>query len=82
MANGTVIGIDLGTTNCAIAKSTGASVEVLPIAQLTGPGEPAADFMIEGPKQHGLDGLIHLFGIESPGLTSALSLADELAGYL
>ena len=39
MANGTVIGIDLGTTNCAIATSTGAAVDVLPIAQLTGPGE-------------------------------------------
>ena len=38
--------------------------------------------MIEGPKQHGLPGLIHLFGIESPGLTSALSLADEVASYL
>ena len=50
--------------------------------KLTGPGEPAADFMIEGPKQHGLPGLIHLFGIESPGLTSALSLADEVASYL
>jgi L-2-hydroxyglutarate oxidase LhgO len=50
--------------------------------KLTGPGEPAADFMIEGPAQHGRAGLIHLFGIESPGLTSALSLADEVAGYL
>ena len=50
--------------------------------KLTGPGEPAADFMIEGPKQHGLPGLIHLFGIELPGLTSALSLADEVASYL
>ena len=37
--------------------------------KLTGPGEPAADFMIEGPAQHGLPGLMHLFGIESPGLT-------------
>ena len=50
--------------------------------KLTGPGEPAADFMIEGPAQHSRPGLIHLFGIESPGLTSALSLADEVAGYL
>ena len=46
------------------------------------PGEPAADFMIEGPAQHGLPGLVHLFGIESPGLTSALSLAEDVAGYL
>ena len=50
--------------------------------KLTGPGEPAADFMTEGPAQHGRPGLIHLFGIESPGLTSALSLADEVVGYL
>jgi L-2-hydroxyglutarate oxidase LhgO len=46
--------------------------------KLTGPGEPAADFMIEAPRQHGLPRLVHLFGIESPGLTSALSLADAV----
>ena len=46
--------------------------------KLTGPGEPAADFMIDGPAGHGLPGLVHLFGIESPGLTSALSLAEEV----
>lgn len=46
--------------------------------KLTGPGEPAADFMIDGPAEHGLPGLVHLFGIESPGLTSALSLADDV----
>jgi L-2-hydroxyglutarate oxidase LhgO len=50
--------------------------------KLTGPGEPAADFMIDGPRQHGLARLVHLFGIESPGLTSALSLAEEVAGHL
>ncbi|MEA2980047.1 MAG: hypothetical protein QOF09_1870 [Alphaproteobacteria bacterium] len=50
--------------------------------KLTGPGEPAADFMIEGPVQHGVPGLVHLFGIESPGLTSALSLADEVVAQL
>lgn len=50
--------------------------------KLTGPGEPAADFMIEGPGRHGLPGLVHLFGIESPGLTSALSLAEDVAGEL
>jgi L-2-hydroxyglutarate oxidase LhgO len=50
--------------------------------KLTGPGEPAADFMIEGPAQHGLRGLVHLFGIESPGLTSSLSLADEVVAHL
>jgi L-2-hydroxyglutarate oxidase LhgO len=50
--------------------------------KLTGPGEPAADFMIDAPKDHGLSGLVHLFGIESPGLTCALSLAQEVASYL
>ena len=50
--------------------------------KLTGPGEPAADFIIDAPAQHGLPGLVQLFGIESPGLTSSLSLAEEIAGYL
>src|SRR5882757_2834230 len=50
--------------------------------KLTGPGEPAADFMIEGPNEHGVSGLMHLFGIESPGLTSSLSLADEVVAQL
>jgi L-2-hydroxyglutarate oxidase LhgO len=50
--------------------------------KLTGPGEPAADFMIEGPAEHGLPRLVQLFGIESPGLTSALSLAEEVVGKL
>jgi L-2-hydroxyglutarate oxidase LhgO len=50
--------------------------------KLTGPGEPAADFMIAGPREHGLPRLVHMFGIESPGLTSALSLADEVVTYL
>ena len=50
--------------------------------KLTGPGEPAADFMIADPAVHGLPRLVNLFGIESPGLTSSLSLAEEVAGYL
>ena len=45
--------------------------------KLTGPGEPAADFMIVGPVQHGMPRLVNLFGIESPGLTCALSLAES-----
>jgi L-2-hydroxyglutarate oxidase LhgO len=47
-----------------------------------GPGEPAPDFVVQGPSAHGIPGLVHLFGIESPGLTSSLALAglvlDEL----
>jgi L-2-hydroxyglutarate oxidase LhgO len=50
--------------------------------KLTGAGEPAADFRIETPQQHGLARIVHLFGIESPGLTCALSLAQEIKGYL
>ena len=50
--------------------------------KLTGPGEPAADFLVEGPPQHGLARTVHLFGIESPGLTCSLSLAEEVTGHL
>lgn len=46
--------------------------------KLTAAGEPAADFLIDLPKDHGRKGLAMLFGIESPGLTSALSIADEV----
>jgi len=47
--------------------------------KLSGPGEPARDFVIDGPDQHGLPGLIQLFGIESPGLTSALAIGHHVA---
>ena len=50
--------------------------------KLSGPGEPAVDFMVEGPAQHGLAGLVSLFGIESPGLTCALPLAAQVTRYL
>ena len=43
-----------------------------------GPGEPAPDFEIQGPARHGVPGLVHLFGIESPGLTASLSLAERV----
>jgi L-2-hydroxyglutarate oxidase LhgO len=50
--------------------------------KLTGPGEKPADFMIAGEPAHGLPRLVNLFGIESPGLTSSLSLAEEVVDYL
>lgn len=50
--------------------------------KLSGPGEPAADFRIDGPAEHGLAGLVQLFGIESPGLTSSLALAERVAARL
>ncbi len=46
--------------------------------KLSGPGQPAADFLIQGEDQHGLPGLLNLYGIESPGLTAALALAEEV----
>ena len=48
--------------------------------KLRGAGEPAADFLVQGPADHGVPGLVNLFGIESPGLTSCLALADLAAG--
>jgi L-2-hydroxyglutarate oxidase LhgO len=50
--------------------------------KLSGPGEPVVDFILDGPADHGLPGLVQLFGIESPGLTSSLSLAEAVAGML
>jgi L-2-hydroxyglutarate oxidase LhgO len=41
-------------------------------------GGPATDFAIEGPEVHGIDGLVNLFGIESPGLTASLAIAEEV----
>ena len=46
--------------------------------KLAGPGEPAADFLIDGPATHGIANLVSLMGIESPGLTAALALAEEV----
>jgi L-2-hydroxyglutarate oxidase LhgO len=51
--------------------------------KLDGPGKPASDFLIQGSADHGVRGLVNLFGIESPGLTASLALAEhvvEIAG--
>ena len=50
--------------------------------KINGPNEAAADFMVQGPAEHGVPGLVNLLGIESPGLTSALALADEVCQRL
>lgn len=46
--------------------------------KITGPGEPGADFIIQDASTHGVPGLVNLFGIESPGLTSCLAIAQEV----
>jgi L-2-hydroxyglutarate oxidase LhgO len=46
------------------------------------PGEPACDFIVSGPAQHGVKGLVNLYGIESPGLSSCLALADHVLSTL
>ena len=51
--------------------------------KIVGPGDQAADFVLQGPAQHGVTGLVNLFGIESPGLTAALAIGqsvDEMLG--
>jgi L-2-hydroxyglutarate oxidase LhgO len=50
--------------------------------KLQAPGEPAADFVIQGPADHGVDGLVNLYGIESPGLTASLAVAEEVLARL
>ena len=50
--------------------------------KISGKDAPAADFLVQGPRAHGVPGLVHLFGIESPGLTASLPLADAVLGHL
>ena len=50
--------------------------------KLQGPGQAAGDFVIQGEATHGVAGLVNLFGIESPGLTSSLAIADYVSQML
>ncbi|HYJ98102.1 MAG TPA: NAD(P)/FAD-dependent oxidoreductase [Burkholderiaceae bacterium] len=50
--------------------------------KIRGPGEPVQDFRIDGPGTHGVPGLVNLFGIESPGLTSSLAIAERVSALL
>ncbi|MGH8139709.1 MAG: NAD(P)/FAD-dependent oxidoreductase [Steroidobacteraceae bacterium] len=47
--------------------------------KLSGPTQAAADFRIDGPRTHGVAGIVNLFGIESPGLTASLAIAEHVA---
>lgn len=51
-------------------------------AKLSGPGQKNADFLVQGPDVHSVPGLINCFGIESPGLTSALALAEHVQALI
>jgi L-2-hydroxyglutarate oxidase LhgO len=46
--------------------------------KISGPDAPAADFVVQGPAVHGIPGLVNLYGIESPGLTASLALAERV----
>ncbi|HUG24695.1 NAD(P)/FAD-dependent oxidoreductase [Piscinibacter sp.] len=50
--------------------------------KLRGAGEPTSDFVLQGPREHGVPGLVNLFGIESPGLTASLAIADAVVSQL
>ena len=50
--------------------------------KISGPNEASADFLIQGPADHGVPGLVNLLGIESPGLTSSLAIAAHVARLL
>ena len=50
--------------------------------KIYGPGEKAPDFRIDGPALHGVPGLVNLFGIESPGLTSSLAIGEMVAAMV
>ena len=47
--------------------------------KISGPGESSADFRIDGPRHHGVPGVINLFGIESPGMTASLAIGEHVA---
>jgi L-2-hydroxyglutarate oxidase LhgO len=50
--------------------------------KISAPYEVAADFVIQGPKDHGVAGLVNLFGIESPGLTSSMAIGQRVSQLL
>ena len=51
-------------------------------AKVQAPGEAMADFVLQGPRDHGVSGLVNLYGIESPGLTASPAIAEHVRGLL
>jgi len=51
-------------------------------AKINSATEASADFVIQGPESHGVPGLVNLYGIESPGLTASLAIADHVAAMI
>ena len=70
----------MGGVHCIATPRAMAGVDIRP--EISGPGEPIADFRIAGPDAHGIPGLVNLMGIESPGLNAALSIADYVRKLL
>ena len=50
--------------------------------KISAPNDPAADFLVSGPAQHGIGGLVNLFGIESPGLTASMAIGAHVAAVV
>ena len=50
--------------------------------KIAAPHQAASDFVIQGPATHGLAGLVNLFGIESPGLTSCLAIGQAVLEHM
>lgn len=50
--------------------------------KIAGPGDADADFAIQGPADHGVPGLVNLFGIESPGITASLAIGEHVSNLL
>ena len=61
---------------CRTARSNRRTAGIRP--KISARGEPNADFVIEGRETHGVPSVINLFGIESPGLTASLAIADQV----
>ena len=74
-----------GTASTRRSAATGRRCRMAPAAGLfrhppedRPPAAPAQDFVVQGPRDHGVPGLVNLFGIESPGLTASLAIADHV----